>query len=38
MENTDSINKNEIKPKKVYYESQKKAAKAFHDRNKDNEE
>ncbi len=38
MENTDNIINIEIKPKKVYYEAQKKASRAFHDRNKDNEE
>ena len=37
MENTNIIN-DEIKPKKVYYEAQKRASRAFHDRNKDNEE
>jgi hypothetical protein len=38
MENTNNIINDEIKPKKVYYEAQKRASRAFHDRNKDNEE
>ena len=38
MENTNNITNDEIKPKKVYYEAQKRASRAFHDRNKDNEE
>ncbi len=38
MENSNTINNDEIKPKKVYYEAQKKVWKEYHERNKDNEE
>ena len=39
MENTDNNNNNEeIKTKSKYTEAHKKAAKAFHERNKDNED
>ena len=38
MENTNNIINDKIKPKKVYYEAQKRASRAFHDRKKDNEE
>jgi hypothetical protein len=38
MEHNDNIISIENKPKKVYYEAQKKASIAFHNRNKDNEE
>ena len=38
MENTDINNNNETKPKKVYTEAQRRAVKAFRERNKDSEE
>ena len=38
MENTDNIINDEIKPKKLYTKAQQKASKAYHERNKDNEE
>ena len=39
MENNDINNNNgEVKPKRVYTKAQQKASKAYHERNKDNEE
>ncbi len=37
-ENTDNINNNEIKPKKVYTEAQIRAARAFRERHRNFEE
>jgi hypothetical protein len=40
MENNNINNNNneEVKPKRVYTKAQQKASKAYHERNKDNEE
>ena len=42
MENNNNNNNNnnngEVKPKRVYTKAQQKASKAYHERNKDNEE
>jgi hypothetical protein len=38
MENTNNIINDEIKPKKLYTKAQQEASKAYHERNKDNEE
>ena len=38
MENTNYINNDEIKPKRVYTKAQQKASKVYHEKNKDNEE
>ena len=36
--NNDTIDNNKNKPKKINYEARRKASRAFHERNKDNEE
>ena len=36
--NIDNNNNKEVKPKRVYTKAQQKASKAYHEKNKDNEE
>jgi hypothetical protein len=36
--NINNTNNEEVKPKRVYTKAQQKASKAYHERNKDNEE
>ena len=36
MENSNNINNEEIKPKRVYTKAQQKASKVYHEKNKDN--
>ena len=38
MENTNNINNNEIKPKRVYTEAQIRAVKTYHERHRSSEE
>ena len=38
MENTNNINNDEIKPKRVYTEAQIRAVKVYHQRHRDSEE
>ena len=38
MENTNNINNEKVKPKRVYTKAQQKASKVYHEKNKDNEE
>ena len=38
MENTNNINNDEIKPKRVYTEAQIRAVKAYHEKHRNSEE